>query len=317
MKMSLDNFIVVGFSILPTLLTIIGNTVFLVTLAKTRMLHTPSNVLIGALCVTDLLAGVLCQPFYIAFLLSTPGPCCSPVAKALNFTFGLSSQNSFICSLLITLDRYTAIYYPYRYRELATCNKYCFSTFSIFVLTVIYTVIKFKFYDDAKVEFWLIHIGLQLLIITAVLLMYVRIYRVVLSQRNRVPSLRDASFRRKFRFLRREKSRTHTVFIILAVFITCYIPYAVHSVKSILYYMGKIGYNLKFAMWAIYFVLLNSCLNPIIYCARSQEIRRAAVRIFMSSLVYGRNSRNAVDNTEESRRKRTIQDIQCVATSKL
>ena len=51
--------------ILPALWTITGNAICIFTFAKTRSLHTPSNVLVGALCATDLYAGLVLQPLIL------------------------------------------------------------------------------------------------------------------------------------------------------------------------------------------------------------------------------------------------------------
>ena len=125
-KMSSHSLIIVALSAPLIILTITGNAVFFITLTKTSLLHTPSNVLLGALCATDLLAGVLCQPLFIAMLLSSPGPCCTLLARIFYFIYDLSCWNSFICTLMVTLDRYAAICYPYRYRAHATCRKYIY-----------------------------------------------------------------------------------------------------------------------------------------------------------------------------------------------
>ena len=312
--MSSDSFIIAGLSIPTTILTIICNTVFFITLLKTSSLHTPSNILLGALCVTDLLAGLVCQPLYIAYLLREPGPDRSSIVKALNFAYNVSCWNSFVSSLLITLDRFAAICYPYKYQEHATCRKYVYTASCTFVLFMIYAVIQLTFYKNSEVIFWSVQVGLQLLVIIAVLIMYVRIYRVVISQRKRIASIRDVCGRRKSRMSLSARNRTHTVTIILAVFIACYAPHTVYCIERVLYHLGKFEYHRGLALWANYFVLLNSCLNPIIYCARSQEIRRAAVIVFMPSSKLARDTINDVQGANESKRDKMDQ---CVRTTEL
>ena len=191
-------------------------------------------------------------------------------------------------------------------RDACYVQKNAYITFGIFVLTAVYAVIEWQFIDSLGVIFWSIAVALQLLTILSVLIMYAKIYRVVLSHRKR---MRDAFGRRRSDISIRERSRTHTVTIILAVFIACYAPYAVHSVRIILFYTGKSDYNRTLALWANYLVLLNSFLNPMIYCARSQEMRRAAVRIFMPNLAQKRNSVNADSGVDENRGGRTDQPV--------
>ena len=284
------------------ILTIIGNIVFFITLLKTSSLHTPSNVLLGALCITDLLVGVLCQPLNIAIVLGNLPvvPCCSPYVKAYNFIFWLSSSNSFVLSLLITVDRYVAICHPYRYLAIATCRKHTHIAFGASLLGLIYAIVYLTAFYNFVNAMLPMEVGFQLLVIIIVLIMYARIYKVVLSQRSRVGLTVDSQ---QSRISLIERSRTHTVTIILAAFIVCYTPKIAYAVKSILFYRGKIAYDRILGDWANYFVLLNSCLNPMIYCARSQEIRKAALRMFTSHSRLGPNSINVAANEEKNRNR--------------
>ena len=307
--MSSDSLIIVALSFPSIILTIIGNTIFFITLIKTSFLHTPSNVLLGVLCATDLLAGVLCQPLFITLLLSNPGPCCTLLARIFYYIYDLSCWNSFICTLMVTLDRYAAICYPYRYMAYATCRKHIYSTLFIFALTTIYATIKFRHYKNTEVRFLSIDISLQLLVMLAAVAMYIRINKIIRSQRKRIRPPADGSIRRQTRLALREKSKIHTVSIILAVFIGCYTPRTIFDVKCILYYLRKINYDVVLGNWANFFVLLNSCLNPIIYCARIKEIQEAAVKIFMPSLAHRRELRNESSNINENREKRAAQFI--------
>ena len=307
--MSSDSYIVVGFSILPTILTLVGNAIFLVTLVRTSLLHTPSNVLLGALCVTDLLVGLLCQPMHIALLLNDPGPSNISLIKAYNFIFNFSCWNSFVCSLLITLDRYAAICFPYRYRELATCKKYVFITLCILTFVMIRSIFEAAFLKRTDLVFWSVQVGIQLLIITAVFISYAKIYKVVLSHQKRIVAMGASSVNQRSRISNRERSKTNTVTIILAAFIACYAPYVVYSVQWILFFCGKAKLSFKLALWANYFVLLNSCINPIIYCVRSREIRNAAARIFASRSNYGRDPANSTRNSGENRSRGATQSF--------
>ena len=314
--MTSEELTVVVFSIPPTIFTIISNMLFIITLLKTSSLHTPSNTFICAMCVTDLTAGFLCQPLYIALLLSKYGYSMLTLGKTYDVTFRGRCFNSFIFSLLITCDRYAAICYPFRYLELASCRKYVNTSFCILALSVIYAMIAFKFHDkSSEVIFWCLESGLQLIIIMAVLMMYARIYKVILSQRKRIVSIDDTLARQQSRISRIERRRTQTVSIILAALIACYAPYTVYSIRGILFFFGIVdNHNIYLFYLSNFFVLLNSCLNPMIYCAKSQEIRNAAVRIFMPNSRWAIDSRNETANALQSRAGRTDQRI---ATSEL
>ena len=309
-RMSSDGYVNLGLSLPPTILTMIGNPAFFITLLKTSSLHTPSNVLLGALCVTDLLAGAICQPINMVLRIQKQERCCSPLLRTYWFMVHMSPLNSFVFSLLITLDRYIAICHPYRYIQHASCRRYVYVTFGLFGISMIYATVELRVYDYSPVTFWALELVLELLFIVAVFITYLRIYGVVRSQRRRITGSSNVFVGRQSRISIRERSKTYTVGIILAIFIACYAPYIVYSIMSILYLLGDIEdykYIFQLEISAYYLVLLNSCLNPVIYCAMSREIRRAAVKIFMPNSRFARNSVNALGNMEINRGRRIDQ----------
>ena len=283
--MSINAWLILPLDIIPTLLTIVGNAVFFVTLLKTRSLHNPSNLLLGALCVTDLVVGFVCQPLFIAVLLGPPGPCCSTVTKVYNLTFGLSSLNSFICGLLITIDRYFAVSFPFKYIEWATCRRYTFISSTIFAIFASYSVIKIPYFEKSRSSFLIFDICLELLVIITVFFIYVKIYRLVFVKTRAIARVASERELHDIQVKSSDKKRTLTVAIILVALLVCYAPLLVYYCLSLLFYLRKMPlYTYDLGVWANYLALCNSGINPLIYCARSSEIRNAAIRLFTTRI---------------------------------
>ena len=285
--MSTNTWIILSLDIIPAVLTIIGNAVFFATLLKTSSLHNPSNLLLGALCVTDLVVGFVCQPLFIAVIVGPATPCCPPVTKAYNLIFGLSSLNSFICGLLITLDRYFAVFYPYKYREWANCRRYAIIASVIFVIFASYSTLKIPYFEKSRISFLIFDICLELTVIVAVLFIYAKIWRVVFNKSRAVVSVGRIRGRElhDMKVKLNDRKRTLTVAIILLTFLACYTPLMVYYCLSLLFYLNKMPkYTFSLGIWANFLALCNSCLNPLIYCARSSEIRNATIRLFTSNL---------------------------------
>ena len=60
--------ILIGLDAILAALTVLANGTFLITLVRKHSLHTSSNILLGALCVSDLLVGLVLQPTWMADL---------------------------------------------------------------------------------------------------------------------------------------------------------------------------------------------------------------------------------------------------------
>ena len=281
--MSINTWLMLSLDITPTLLTIVGNAVFFATLLKTRSLHNPSNVLLGALCITDLVVGFVCQPLFITVLLGPPGPCCSIVTKVYNLTFGLSSVNSFICGFLITIDRYFAVFYPFKYREWATCKRYVIVASTVFFIFASYSVIKILYFERSRSSFLIIDICLEVSVILTVFFIYVKICRVVFAKVRAIARVANDREPNEVKMKLNDRKKTLTVAIILLALLICYTPLMVYYCLSLLFYLKKTPrYTYSLGIWANFLALCNSCINPLIYCARSREIRNAAIRLFTS-----------------------------------
>ena len=113
--------LVQALDVLPIILTVVGNVVCLLTLLKTTSLHTPANVFIGALCLSDLFVGFVVQPLYI-----------SNKNAQMDYDFSLvpvefcayiiGTSCSFVIAMMISVDRYVAICHPFYYTRTANCK---------------------------------------------------------------------------------------------------------------------------------------------------------------------------------------------------
>ena len=142
--------------IFVALLTIIGNSMFMVTLMKTTCLHTPSNILLGALCFSDLLVGFIAQPITISYyaIMGTEQTVNIPLSTAYSGTRYLCTELSSLYVVLISLDRYVAVCHPYKYHSTATCKTHIYIVivaailFTCFACTrVFFATIFFFFFD--------------------------------------------------------------------------------------------------------------------------------------------------------------------------
>ena len=112
-------------NVLLALVTTVANILVLWALRENTSLHLPSKLLLGNLVVTDLGVGIAAQPMFVAFL----------VAKVKGFSgncfiyasFGISVSIPACVSLLtvtaISLDRYIALYFHLRYRNIVTTKR--------------------------------------------------------------------------------------------------------------------------------------------------------------------------------------------------
>ena len=281
--------IIAGLNILPTLLTIVGNSIFLITFIKTKTLQTPSNLLLAALCVADLLVGLIYEPIFLVYLFGIRyGYQSRPLTKVYFAAFSFFAVLSGTFSFVITLDRYVAICYPFWYHRCVTCKHYLAVIVAIMCSVLALNVIAvatrsrqaFNVETSAATLF-----GILMAVMFSVILMYCRIYKVALTQ-SRVTNLGTFEGEKENEDMRkrsRERKKAYTVGIVLGIWIASSLPFLSKLIFTLTRnseYCKDPATILKFDLWAKFFTVLSSFANPFIYCYRSKEIRTAAFKIF-------------------------------------
>ena len=271
-------------NVIPTLLAIVGNALCITAIVKTPTLQTTSNIWVGALCIIDVITGIIAQPIHYANLISVlTGTGVYDIWLATRNSSILLSNTSFFLAYFVTIDRYIAICHPYWYARVAA-KKWCFFGAVLgFLLSIPANILDnfapnvFRYYGP----------GLVGLMIFQIIVCYIRIYVMIRKQRQKILSVTvnnqdtDELRRRKT-----ENKRAYTIALIIVVLFVSYCPMSIVSLfyKEMSMDICDMSEKTIVAIaWGRFFMLLNSSINPIIYCLRMHEIRNAIRRLFRHS----------------------------------
>lgn len=78
--------------------------------------------------------------------------------------------------------------------------------------------------------------------------------------------------------IKRQRSTSFTVVVILSVLLVCYLPLTILNAVNNVMEIEQVPLQVAYC-WANFFVLLNSSLNPIIYCIRVTSIRLEVTKL--------------------------------------
>ena len=252
------------------LTAMVTNSAILIAIWKTPSLHSPSNILLANLALSDFGVGFIVQPLYMMFLLTGMGGfsstyrlICTSVNEVAYFFVGVS----FGMVTAIGLDRLLALQLHLRYNSIITHFRAISATIGIWLVGVLWSL------------FWLWKSAVRTAMATAICLIlgtnfivYLKIHSIVRRHQaqigNQQPQENDGKM---LRFLKLKASTVNT-FLVFILMVCCYTP---HIPVLISTRPSFVGYYVTSTM-----AYLNSCLNPFLYFWRVRELRLAVKQQF-------------------------------------
>uniref|UniRef100_UPI003AAFB493 trace amine-associated receptor 13c-like n=1 Tax=Centroberyx gerrardi TaxID=166262 RepID=UPI003AAFB493 len=261
-----------------TLLTVSLNLLVIISISHYRQLHTPTNLCLLSLAVSDLLVGLLLIPTEILFI-----EACwflgDLMCALYYFGFFIITSASVGNMVLISVDRYVAICDPLCYPTKITqgrvkiCVCLCWIC-SVFCSGLILNdnlrepgrynscvgecVVVLNYITGA------VDLVMNFIVpITVIIVLYMRVFVVAVSQARAMRSHIVAVTLQRSVTVTAKKSEmkaARTLGIVIAVFLICFCPYYCLSLAG-----EDTSITTPSAAFVISLYFCNSCLNPVIY----------------------------------------------------
>ena len=256
-------------------ITVLLNVLVIMAVKRRPRLQNNANILLAYLAATDALTGVLTQPSFVAWKIS------QLVGFFIRFgpPFRVFGHNLFIrilsvCStlhlVLVTCDRLIAIKFTMKYYDIVTKQKIKVAVISCWVLSVSCVLFKYiritRKFSDLLVAIVLVMCILFIATVYVVLYLETRRHNKVIKTQQLPQDQVD-------RFARESKALKTAVYVVGAVAI-CFLPMGF----TFLSYMMKWPIIIP-SPWVRTLAVLNSLLNPLIYCWRQTEMRKYVFRM--------------------------------------
>ena len=262
-------------------MTVVGNGVFIITLVKKRSLHTPSNILLGALAFSDLFVGIIAQPLFICELsLTVLGRNQSIWYTISYFTIWAFVFFSFLYINVVSLDRYIAVCFPTWYYSKATCKSHITIAVSILILSAIgYSIGQFighKANTYIPDYMFTAFLGISLLITG---FCNFNIFKVIRRQQKEIREQIVAVNYVQSSHSGQDTYKSLIIPIITILLFICSTPMVIIEVLWGSVNDPKIPDNHHYyvlQLWTEFLILLNSFVNPVVYYARMRSFRDAA-----------------------------------------
>ncbi|XP_031554591.1 D(4) dopamine receptor-like [Actinia tenebrosa] len=102
---------------LSGLVALTGSSLVLMTIYKSRTLHTPSNMFIASLAAADALVGLIINPLYITLTSTNTWVSFNPLYKVENYMWVQTLVTTSFSLSAISVDRFFAVLFPFQYRK--------------------------------------------------------------------------------------------------------------------------------------------------------------------------------------------------------
>ena len=265
-------------NILSLPLTSVLNGLVIITVKTKPRLKTTSNVALACLATADCVMGVIGQPLFavqLAVLLQgerSSSYC--PLLAASVYVIGVLGAATFLHLTVINIERYIAIKHSLKYNSLVTRGRLLRGSAFVWVVSFLLTV-PLSFTDN---EIYLVVNNMTGCLWVAI----VTFCQIVILQETRRLRKRIAahqiSLEDRQKFLKDKRAFQLTTMILFALVLTSLPLFVVRILitNSIIHSLTASYISL---MSAVFVAILNSLINPIVYCIRIREFRVALIEI--------------------------------------
>ena len=253
-----------------SLITCSGNSVILYVIWKTQELHSPSFILLSCLAAADLLVGLICQPFFVAYkmaeLTNNLGVYCT-LRMTYNIPSWITTGVSLVTLSLVSVHQLLALTLHLRYNMIVTVPRVFQISACVWILSIM--AITSRFYVRNWIAIPAVTLLLTFLVTT---LSTLKIFHIVRKHQRQISQQVQSVQSNMVNELKCRKSAV-TVIYVYGLFVIFYLPF--HAMIFVEKFSGytstvQIGYDLAATV-----VFINSFLNPLVLCWRFGEIRRA------------------------------------------
>ena len=261
-------------NLLVSPLTLFLNVLVILAVKTTPQLRDKYNALLACLAGTDIMTGALGQPLFVAELIyrvtgRPPSEFCAIQDAARKF-IRTSLMSSLLHLTLISIERYISIKFPFKYHDIVTKRRLIVSVISAWSLLA-FPMILLSFHTNDILR----SILLMLTTFPSIFILIFCRIATYYEARNQMRKIKtqQMSPTAAATFLKERKAFKTTTFVI-GVVLLCYLPNGLFRVVFVPLISSPETF-LVIEAFTLTLLFCNSVFNPVIYCARSREYRRA------------------------------------------
>ena len=251
----------------------LGNFLILVALHKESSLHPPSKLLFRCLATTDLCVGLIVEPLIVTYWISLVNErwnICKNASAAVFIAGYILTGVSLLTVTAVSVDRLLALLLGLRYRQVVTLKRTYVILITFWFASIVGGTMYFFNY---LITIYIGYIGISVCFVILIL-SYTKFFVTIRQHHRQVQDQVHQGQPSQAILLARCRKAMFSALWLQMTLLACYLPYCI---------MAAFGHatvasqpNIFFAhQMGVTLLLLNSSLNPIVYCWRIREVRQA------------------------------------------
>ncbi|XP_030638794.1 trace amine-associated receptor 8a-like [Chanos chanos] len=285
-----------------SLLTVCGNLLVIISVSHFKQLHTPANLLILSLAVSDFLVGFFVIPFHFIQMIES----CWIFGLTLCKCFAFFSVQLPVLSIqnvtLIAVDRYFALNNPFLYFKTVSLNVMLLSTSLLWTISILYTFAVFytggvAFNTSCLRKCYILVAGdwpmadlilMFVLPCSIIIFLYVQVFVIVRKHATAIRKAKKQEITENTRHttdaLTSERKAAKALCTLVFVFLACLIPLYIYLLAAA---RSSTFYNVIDYFITLFY--LNSSVNPIIY-AFSYSWFKKTIKLILTCQIFNADS---------------------------
>ncbi|XP_035385035.1 trace amine-associated receptor 13c-like [Electrophorus electricus] len=278
------------------LLTICGNLLIIISICHFKQLHTPTNMLILSLAVSDCLVGVFVIPAALIWMIESCWLFSTLYRICFTFMSYFLTTMSIFNVALIAVDRYLALSKPFLYNKAVSLSTMCTVVLSVWILLLLYNIVL-QYYNGSfeglvmclgnNFFIWsMVDLVLTFVLPCAVIIIfYVLVFFIAKKHASAIRELnshtRNQTSKNMSDSMKSERKAAKVLGILVSVFLACLLPYFIYTVLG-----NVVEIEEKTLQKVLMLVYLNSSVNPVIYALFYPWFRRSVKLILTLHIFY-------------------------------
>ncbi|KAM9495267.1 trace amine-associated receptor 13c-like [Clarias gariepinus] len=285
------------------LLTVCGNLLVIISVFHFKQLHTPTNMLVLSLAVSDFLIGALVMPLLFIWTIEScwifnTGSCMSLMITS----FFLGNQSVYNIAF-IAVDRYLALSSPFFYTNTITVKTMCIMVSSNWCVCLIYNILFCHFSGSftssvmcpgqcfsVPNEVWTVIdlIFSFIFPLSVIIILYTQVFVIAKKHATAIRELNNHTRPKTQKItshsMKSERKAAKVLGILVSVFLACLLPYFIYSsLGNVIKLEPEISHKV------LVMICLNSTINPFIYALFYPWFRRC-VKIIITLQIFQTDS---------------------------